>query len=313
MAYQAFSMCNPIDIDDEGCCRDFIITIPENKYITQGDIHFKIEYTNINYYKIDKYYSDLHSSCVDTFKGCLAKSVEKWKEKQAKLNELIDSTIKNIEDEETKAKDRQTPLFVFQNIELFVDDVSIARRIVSGLDEMIVNGCLYVNQIFPGIKFKYDSKHQLMFRFQRAPIINKCLKFECHYNLCNRISPDIQLEPPFENSKVDLIYKEYLIPAGFYTGNINIEPCVKSFKMIPCVNLRLFNKIENENYKSESKRLINECYNILKLKYYKDGSEISESEFGNSSGLYHIELLNKNDIKSKDDFNSIDYKIICEC
>ena len=117
----------------------------------------------------------------------------------------------------------------------------------------------------------------------------------------------------FENSKISTLYKEIKIPAGFYTGNILIEPDVKSFKMVPCVNFSLFKSIDNKDYIPQAERLIKENYDILKLKYYKDGLEIEKSEFGNSPGLYHIEILNMDDIKNKDDFYKIDYKIICLC
>jgi hypothetical protein len=48
------------------------------------------------------------------------------------------------------------------------------------------------------------------------------------------------------------------------------------------------------------------------FKYYKDGLEINETEFGISPGLYHIEILNKGDFNNAD-FYSIDYKFICLC
>jgi hypothetical protein len=316
MTYQAFSNCNPLSIIDEGCMRDFRIIIPENKYITQDDIYFNIEYTNINYGKIKNNYDE----CLEKIKSLkFDKNIDSMKEYKYKINELIDSTINNIEKEEEAAKERQTPLFIFQNIELFLEmkdndtSISIARRMFSGLDEMITNGKLSITQLFPGIKFKYSSLCELRIRFQRAPIKNKCLKFECHYNL-NDVSEN-------ESIVVDLNkkYKEFMIPAGFYTGNIMIEPDVKSFKMVPCVNFGLFGSIDNKDYIPQAERLIKKYYDILKLKYYKDGVEINESEFGNSPGLYHIELLNKdelvneNDVKNNTEFYSIDYKIICLC
>ena len=282
MTYQAFSNCNPLNIIDEGCMREFRIIIPENKYITQDDIYFNIEYTNINYDKIEENYTDYLTK---SMKIGYNKDLESMKEYKNKINELLDSTINNIEKEEEAAKERQTPLFIFQDIELFMElknnDTfkSIARRMFSGLDEMITNGKLSITQLFPGIKFKYSSLCELRIKFQRAPIKNKCLKFECHYNL-NDVSEN-------ESIIVDLNkkYKEYMIPAGFYTGNIMIEPDVKSFKMIPCVRHTLFKRIDNKDYKKESERLIKENYEILKLKYCKD----------------------------KDDFYKIDYKIICLC
>lgn len=310
MTYQAFSDCNPLNICDEGCMREFRITIPENKYITQDDIHFNIEYTNINYDKVDECYGKC-SEKINTLR--FNKNIDSLKEYKAKINELIDSTIENIEKEEEVAKERQTPLFIFQNIELFVEmkdndsSISIARRMFSGLDEMITNGNLSITQLFPGIKFKYPSLCELRIRFQRAPIQNKCLKFECHYNL-NDVAEKELIFNDFCKK-----YKEFMIPAGFYTGNILIEPDVKSFKMVPCVKHTLFERIDNKDYIPQAERLIKENYDILKLKYYKDGLEIKKSEFGNSPGLYHIEILNMDDIKNKDDFYKIDYKIICLC
>lgn len=310
MTYQAFSNCNPLTIIDEGCMREFRITIPENKYITQDDIYFNIEYTNINYDKIEENYTDYLNK---SKKIGYNKDLESMKEYKNKINELLDSTINNIKKEEEAAKERQTPLFIFQDIELFLEtknndtSMSIARRMFSGLDEMITNGKLSITQLFPGIKFKYPSLCELKIRFQRAPIKNKCLKFECHYNL-NDVDEKELIFNDFCKK-----YKEYMIPAGFYTGNIMIEPDVKSFKMVPCVKHTSFERIDNKDYISQSERLIKENYDILKLKYFKDGLEIKESEFGNSPGLYHIEILNMDDIKNKDDFYKIDYKIICLC
>ena len=318
MTYQAFSMRNPLNISDEGCTRDFIIAIPENMYITQDDIYFNIEYTNIYYGEVNKYYEQLNKQCIEEFKDCVIKSTKKLREQQNKLNELFNNTIKDIEQQKTSAKDRQTPLFMFQNIELFVNDVSIACRRLSGLDDLIIDNKLPLTQIFPGLKFKYNHEKQLMIRFVRGPIKNKCCKFECHYNLHDRKNPNIKelqlgLGKPFENSRTTTLYKEYIIPGGFCTGNILIEPDVKSFKMVPCVGFMLYKKFENKDYKKEAEKMVNEYYNKMKLKYYKDGLEISESEFGTSPGLYHIELLNKDDFKNKGDFYGIDYKIICLC
>jgi hypothetical protein len=303
MTYQAFSSYNPKNINDAGSMREFKIIIPKSKYITQGDIHFKIDYTNINYDKIENYYNKLQTNCLELFKNYENKNINELKKKQTKLNELIESTIKNIEQEEAAAITRETPLFMFQNIELFVNNISIARRTSYSLEEVIVNGCLYLNQIFPGIKFKYDSEHQITVRFQRAPIQNKCLKFECHYNVADIL----------ENIIIGLStgYKEYLLHPD--SINIDILGNVKSFKMVPYVSYRLYKKLENKDYKAEAKRLINECYLKLKFKYYKDGLEINETEFGTMPGSYHIELLNISDIKNLDDFYSINYKIICEC
>lgn len=310
MTYQAFSNCNPLNISDEGCMREFRITIPENKYITQDDIYFNIEYTNINYDKIEENYADYLN---ESKKIGYNKDLESMKEYKNKINELLDSTINNIKKEEEAARERQTPLFIFQDIELFMDlknndtSKSIARRMFSGLNEMITNGKLSITQLFPGIKFKYSSLCELRIRFQRTAIKNKCLKFECHYNL-NDVSEN-------ESIVVDLNkkYKEFMIPAGFYTGNIMIEPDVKSFKMVPCVRHTLFNIVDNKDYIPQAERLIKENYDILKFKYYKDGLEIKDSEFGNSPGLCHIEILNMDEIKNKDEFYSIDYKIICLC
>lgn len=300
MTYQSFSVCNPLNTCDKGCTREFKIIIPKNKYTTQGDIHFKIDYTNINYNKIECKYDN----CFENIKLLrFDKNVESLKEYKTKINELINSTIKDIENEHSLAKDRQTPLFMFQNIQLFVNDCLVARRMFYSLDEMIVNGCLYPNQIFPGIKFKYTSDDSVVFRFTRAPIENKCLKFECHYN-CSDIT---------EGLTFGLItgYKEYLLPAGL--SDVEIEPKIKSFKMIPCVNSNIRVNLEYENYKKEAERLIKECYNNFKFKYYKDGLEIDETEFGTSPGLYHIEVLNKDEFKNKTDYYSIEYKFICEC
>lgn len=316
MTYQAFSSCNSLDVNDAGSIRDFKISIPKDKYITQEDIYFNIEYTNINYDMVDKYYEKLNKECIEEFRNCRNRSTKKLREQQNKLNELFNNTIKDIEYQKTVAKDRQTPLFMFQNIELFVNNVSIACRRLSGLDELIVDDKLTLNQIFPGIKFKYNYEKQLMIRFQRNPMKNKCLKFECHYDLQDTIRPEtrgLQLGLPFENSPTTTLYKEYIIPGGFFTGNINIEPDVKSFKMIPCVSFTLYKKFENKDYILESEKLINEYFDKMKLKYYKDGLEISESEFRTSPGLYHIELLNKDEFKDKADFYRINYKIICLC
>lgn len=298
MTYQSFSICNPLNTCDEGCNREFKIIIPKNKCVTQDEIYFNIEYTNINYNKIECKYDN----CFEKVKSLrFDKSVESLKEYKTKINELIDSTIKDVEQEHSLAKDRQTPLFMFQNIQLFVNNNLVARRMYNSLDEMIVNGCLYVNQIFPGIKFKYTSDDLVVFRFTRAPIKNECLKFECHYN-CN----DLVEKLP---SGLITGYKEYLLPAGL--SDVEIEPKIKSFKMIPCINFTLHVKTEYENYKKESERLIKECYNNFKFKYYKDGLEINETEFGTSPGLYHIEVLNKDDFKNKADYYSIEYKFIC--
>lgn len=75
----------------------------------------------------------------------------------------------------------------------------------------------------------------------------------------------------------------------------------------------MFCIVDNKDYISQTERLIKENCEILKLKYYKDGLEIKDSEFGTSPGLYHIEILNMDEIKNKDDFYKIDYKIICLC
>ena len=100
MTYQSFSSCNPLNTCDEGCTREFTITIPKgSKYITQDDIYFNIEYTNINYDKVNKYCKDLREQCLDLHRGCLSKNIEELREKQLKFNELTESTIKNIEEE----------------------------------------------------------------------------------------------------------------------------------------------------------------------------------------------------------------------
>lgn len=308
MTYQSFSSVNPLNINDEGSMREFRIIIHENKYITQDDICFNIEYTNINYDKIENSFVNyLMKSKSLGFN----KDLDSLKEYKTKFNELIDSTIDTIEKEQETAPSRQTPLFIFQNIELYAKTknndnyISLARRMFSGLDEIITNGKLSLTQIFPGLEFKYPSLCELMIRFTRAPIENKCLKFECHYNL-----NDV---PENESIVIDLKkkYKEYIVPAGL--KDFEVEPDVKSFKMVPCVSYRLFKEIENKDYIAQAKRLIENNYNILKFKYYKDGLEIKESEFGNSPGLYHIEIFNKDEIKNKDEFYSIDYKIICMC
>jgi hypothetical protein len=299
MTYQSFSVCNPLNTCDEGCNREFKIIIPENKCVTQDEIYFNIEYTNINYNKIECKYDN----CFENIKSlCFDKNVESLKEYKTKINELIDSTIKDIENEHSLAPLRQTPLFMFQNIQLFVNNNLVARRMFNSLDEMIINGCLYINQIFPGIKFKYTSDDSVVFRFTRAPIKNECLKFECYYN-CSDLTEKLP-------SGLITGYKEYLLPAGL--NNIEIEKKVKSFKMIPCVNSNIRVNLEYEDYILQAERLIKECYNNFKFKYYKDGLKINETEFGTSPGLYHIEILNKDDFNNAD-FYSIDYKIICEC
>lgn len=318
MTYQSFSSCNPLNTNDTGCSRDFTITIPKgSKYITQDDIYFNIEYTNINYDKINKYYEDLREKCLDLYRGCLCRKIEELREKQTKFNELTESTIKDIEEEEKKAKDRQTPLFIFQNIELFIkskaDDEfkSIARRMYSGLDEMIINGCLYLNQIFPGIKFKYNSCFELMIRFTRAPFINECIKFECHYNLHDRASPNIkgiQLGPPFENSSTNKKYSEMILSGGF-SCNVNVSCVHCSFEIKPCVNISLSRIVEPEEWKNKTEELIKKYYEPLKMEFYVDGMKIDKSEFGKTTGLYHIELLNKDELKC-DDFYKVDWKIV---
>lgn len=309
MTYQSFASCNPLNINDEGCSREFKIIIHKNKYITQDDIYFNIEYSNINYDKIEKIHTNYLSKSNSI--GFEKLNLENLKEYKNKINELIDSTIDDIEKEHSSAKDRQTPLFMFHNIELFVKTknndtyISIAQRRISGLDDLITNGHLSLTQIFPGIKFKYTSLCELMIRFTRGPSKNQCLKFECHYDLNN--------VPENETIFIDLSkkYKEYVLPAEL--KDLEIEPDVKSFKMVPCVNYMFYKVIDNKDYKSKAETLINEYYNKMKLKYYKDGLEIKESEFGISPGLYHIELLNENDFKNKADFYRIDYKIICLC
>ena len=309
MTYQSFACCNPLNINDEGCSREFKIIIHENKYITQDDIYFNIEYSNINYNKIEKIHTNYLTKSNSI--GFEKMNIENLKEYKNKINELIDSTIDDIEKEHSSAKNRQTPLFMFHNIELFVKTknndtfISIARRGISGLDDLITNGHLSLNLIFPGIKFKYPSLCDLMIRFTRAPFKNDCLKFECHYNL-----NDV---PENESIFVDLKkkYKEYILPAGM--KDLMIEPDVKSFKIVPCVNCMFFKVIDVKDYKSKAENLINEYYNKMKLKYYKDGLEIKESEFGTSPGLYHIELLNEDEFKNKADFYRIDRKFICEC
>lgn len=318
MTYQSFSNTNPLNTIDTGCHREFTITIPKgSKYITQDDIYFNIEYTNINYNKIDKYYEDLHEQCCGLFRGCTSKKIDELREKQAKFNELTDLTIKNIEEECSKAKDRQTPLFIFQDIELFVKSKanneykSIARRMFVGLDEMIINGCLYLNQIFPGIKFKYNDCHDLMIRFTRAPFINECLKFECHYNLRDRANPNIkgiQLGPPFVNSSMTKKYSEMILPGGL-NCNVNVSCNHCSFEMKPCVNMSLSRSVEPEEWKNKAEELIKKYYEPLKMEFYIDGLKIDKSEFGKTTGLYHIELLNKDELAC-DDFYKVDWKII---
>lgn len=250
MTYQAFSNCNPLNINDAGFVREFKFIIPEDKYITQNDIHFNIEYS--------------------------------------------------------KANQKQTPLFMFRDIELFINDNLLAHRMFCSLEEMIIDGCLYIDQVFPGIKFKYASNDSLTFKFTRSAIKNKCLKFECHYN-CHVIPEEGMLFGLFTG------YKEYVLPAGFISNNINIEPDVKSFKMVPCVSYSLYKNLKIEDYKSEVERLIKEYYNKMKLKYYKNGLEISEKEFGKTPGMYHIDLLNEEELSKNEDFYKIDYKIICKC
>lgn len=312
MAYQSFSTCNPLNIIDEGCTREFKIIIPKgSKYITQDDIYFNIEYTNINYGKINKYYEELREKCLDLHRDCLCRKIEELREKQTKFNELIDSTIKDIEEEEKKAKDRQTPLFIFQDIELYIKSKDsdeyklIARRMYIGLDEMIINGCLYLNQIFPGIKFKYNSCFELMIRFTRAPIDNECIKFECHYNLHDRENPNIkELQISTTNKK----YSEMILPGGF-SCNVNVSCNHCSFEMKPCVGMRLFKCVEPEEWKNKAEELIKKYYEPLNMEFYKDGMKIDKSEFGKTTGLYHIELLNKDELEC-DDFYKVDYKIV---
>lgn len=303
MTYQSFANVEVLKHPDPGLTREFRIIISKDMYITQDDIYFNIEYTNINYDKIEKIHTNylVKSQSI----GFEKMNVENLKEYKTKINELIDSTIDIIEKEQEAAPSRQTPLFIFQNIELYEDDKMIACRRISGLDELIVNDKLSLNQIFPGIKFKYFNR-QLMIRFQRSPMKNECLKFECHYDLHH-------FDEGEEKKEIKGGYKEYIIPGGFYTGDIQIEPDVKSFKMVPLINHHLFKFVDNKDYKSESERIINECYNNLKLKYYKDGLEISESEFGTSPGLYHIELLNRDELSKNKNFCDVEYKIICEC
>lgn len=313
MTYQSFSNYNPLNINDAGCRREFEIRILEDKYITQDDIYFNIEYANINMRKIDELYENLHEKSCEVVGRYPRKSIKEIKEIQEKIDEMTTQTIKEIEEETTEALSRDTPLYMFQNIELFMKTkieeryYSIARRTFCGLDEFITDGCLPLNQIFPGIKFKYPSVCQLKMIFTRSPINNNCLKFECHYNLKDKDPEDLPDITPLTK------YKEYVLPAGFYTGNIEIEPDVKSFKMVPCISYRLYYKYKYKDLAAAAKRLINECYDLMKLKYYKDGLEIKESEFGNSPGLYHIELLNKDELSKNKNFYDIDYKIICEC
>lgn len=307
MTYQAFSNVNPLNINDAGFTREFIITIPEDMYITQDDIYFDIHYENINYDKIDKLYNDLHDNCINEIKSyrCSWKNTDGIKVAQKKINEIFDSTIKAMENEYNLALERQTPLFMFHNIELYEEGKMIARRMFSGLDDLIINDKLTLNQLFPGLKIKYTTK-QLIIKFQRNSIKNKCWKFECYYDLHSFNNEE-------EKKEIKGGYRDFIVPAGFYTGNIQIEPDVKSFKMVPCVSYTLYNNFENKDYKTVAEKMVNEYYNKMKLKYYKDGLEINESEFGTSPGLYHIELLNKDDFKNKGDFYRIDCKIICLC
>lgn len=308
MTYQSFSNCNPLNINDVGCTRDFRITISKDMYITQDDIYFNIHYGNINIDKINKLYNALHDNCISIIEGnnCTWKNTDGMKIAKNKINEIFETTIEKMNNEYSFALNRQTPLFIFQNIELYEDGKMIACRRISGLDELIVNDKLSLNQIFPGIKFKYFNR-QLMIRFQRSPMKNECWKFECHYDL----HPFNEGE---EKKEIKGGYKEYIIPGGFYTGDIQIEPDVKSFKMVPCVNFMFYKKFgKTEDYIVQTENLIKEYYNKMELKYFKDGLEIKETEFGNSPGLYHIELLNKDDFKNKPDFYRIDYKIICLC
>lgn len=313
MTYQSFSCCNPLNVNDAGCTREFEIIIHENKYITQDDIYFNIEYANINMNKIDELYKNLHEKSYDLIGKYPQKTIKEIREIQEKIDEMTTETIQEIESETTEALSRDTPLYIFQGIELFMKTKieekyhSIAHRSFCGLTEFIENNKLPLTQIFPGIKLKYSSVCQLKMFFTRSPIPNNCLKFECHYNLKDKDPEDLPDVSPLTK------YKEYVLPAGFFTGNIEIEPDVKSFKMVPCISYRLYYKYKYKDLATAAKRLINECYDTMKLKYYKDGLEIKESDFGKSPGLYHIELLNRDELSKNKNFYDIDYKIICLC
>ena len=150
-----------------------------------------------------------------------------------------------------------------------------------------------------------------MIRFTRAPFINECLKFECHYNLHDRADPNrkgLQLGPPFENSSANKKYSEMILPGGF-SCNVNVSCVHCSFEIKPCVNMSLSRIVEPEEWKNKSEELIKKYYEPLKMEFYKDGMKIDKSEFGKTTGLYHIELLNKDELECNE-FYKIDYKIV---
>ena len=282
MTYQSFS--NVYNKGrDMSYSRDFDIIIEKGKYITQGDIHFKIEYSNVNENKIKKYYESLTEKLIDCSKSLKKdlKDIEKCKDN---LDDFFDLQIKNMKEEYNKALKRETPLLHFDDVQLFVEfggkDILIARRNISSLEEKIVNNCLYLNQLFPGIQFNYDSNCSLRIRFNRSSDFNECLKFVCHYNL-----HDMN-----ENVKISSFTKKYEESILYGTlkeinTNFPIDFEYKDIKILPIVDPMLSRELEPEDWKNKSE-VIKKQFKLLKFQYFKNGLKTEEI---NGVGNYHIE------------------------
>lgn len=283
MTYQSF--CN-IDVKgiDESCQREFTIVIEKGKYITQDDIHFKIEYSNINKSKIDKCCAMLKQSLKD-YSGNLKNNLKDIESCRDDLNNLFKTQIENIKEEHIKAAKRQIPLFHFQNVELLVNYdgghyILIARRMISSLEERIVNNSLYLNQLFPGIQFKYSSDYSLKIKFMRSIDFNECLKFECHYEL-HDMNNDVEislLKPKYEESMLFGTLKEI-------NANFDIDFDYKNIKIVLIVDPMLSRLFEPEEWKNKSIQ-IKKQFKLLKLKYFKNGLEVDGFS---GKGRYHIE------------------------
>lgn len=291
-SYKSFSMCNPINIVDSGSMREFHIVIPQNKYITISDIMFNIKYNNVDYNKLDEIRKDFNKNKDALHLDVQLGNIGDYKEK---MNNLIDKMSNEYCVEMESSKSKWTQLSMFQSIELYVIDKTtgenkcVAKRILSSVDEIITDDKLYLHNVFKGAKFKYSSKYDLLIKFYRSAKSNKCLKFECVYNLHDEKNDEKY--PDFNQC----IYKEYIIPILNSGYNVDIEEDYKEIIEEFCIT---------NNVEEPLKRLA-EIYNTVKLTLYKDGMK---TEAFNGKGLYHIDFENLVEDGMK---NNICLKLMC--
>lgn len=295
MTYQAFPNIEVFNVKDEGCIREFDIMVSGDKYITQDDIYFNIKYSNINYEKMEKIKKEAYKNINSICNG----NLEVMNELKMNLN--------LIEDELRKKGKRDTPLSTFQEIEIYYcklydpqNETLIARRSFFSLNELIKNEEIKLTELFPGLKFTYFHC-MLKIRFKRSHRINECLNFTCNYNMNDL---NIKIEGTLEKR----LYYEYRLPSGF--GNLLLENEGREIKIIPFLHpeQKMFEDLDIENYEEKYNMLLEKIFKKLKFKYYLNGLEIDKDEFGKLPGLYHIKLLNPEDVG--DDLGLFDVKYI---